>query len=62
MDLSEAVDACYPNNRRENVSVVQATLFDLPFRPGPIMRRHPPDCSAGLPAPRAFPDCRSPLH
>lgn len=32
IDLSSAVDACYELNRdRENVCVVQASLFDLPF-------------------------------
>lgn len=32
VDLSSAVDACHESNRdRENVCVVQASLFDLPF-------------------------------
>ena len=32
VDLSEAVDACYANNRsRENVTVIQASLFELPL-------------------------------
>lgn len=33
VDLSEAVEACYANNRDLDVCVVQASLFDLPFRP-----------------------------
>ena len=32
VDLSEAVDACYRNNQGLDVAVVQASLFDLPFR------------------------------
>jgi 2-polyprenyl-3-methyl-5-hydroxy-6-metoxy-1,4-benzoquinol methylase len=33
IDLSDAVEACYANNRGRSVCVVQASLFDLPFRP-----------------------------
>ncbi len=37
IDLSEAVDACYANNRgRENVCVIQASLRDMPIRPQSI--------------------------
>lgn len=32
VDLSEAVEACRDNNRNGDVSVVQASLFELPFR------------------------------
>ncbi|MDR1057412.1 MAG: class I SAM-dependent methyltransferase [Coxiellaceae bacterium] len=34
VDLSEAVDACYKNNRHySNFCVIQASLFELPFLP-----------------------------
>ncbi len=33
IDLSEAVQACYANNRGPDVCVVQASLYELPFAP-----------------------------